>query len=37
MTGLGRGGQQIQSCKKTYLTALGTLIQLASLQVLLLE
>jgi V-type H+-transporting ATPase subunit D len=32
MTGLGRGGQQIQSCKKTYLTALGTLIQLASLQ-----
>ena len=32
MTGLGRGGQQIQKCKDTYQKAIQILIQLASLQ-----
>lgn len=32
LTGLGRGGKQIQNCKKAYAQALETLIELASLQ-----
>eukprot|EP01119_Soliformovum_irregulare_P017698 TRINITY_DN529_c0_g1_i1.p1 TRINITY_DN529_c0_g1~~TRINITY_DN529_c0_g1_i1.p1 ORF type:complete len:299 (+),score=83.54 TRINITY_DN529_c0_g1_i1:110-1006(+) len=32
MTGLAKGGQQIQSCRNTYITALEGLVQLASLQ-----
>ncbi len=32
MTGLGRGGQQVQKCKDTYRRALETLVELASLQ-----
>ena len=32
LTGLGRGGKQIQTCKKTYASALETLVELASLQ-----
>ena len=32
LTGLGRGGQQIQSCKKTYKSAVQMLVELASQQ-----
>ncbi|KAG9293975.1 hypothetical protein G9A89_019313 [Geosiphon pyriformis] len=32
LTGLGRGGQQIQKCKETYIKAVETLVELASLQ-----
>lgn len=32
LTGLGRGGQQLQSCKKSYIHALKLLIELANLQ-----
>ncbi len=32
LTGLGRGGQQIQKCKETYSKAVSILIDLASLQ-----
>ncbi|KAI9637215.1 ATP synthase subunit D-domain-containing protein [Dioszegia hungarica] len=32
MTGLSRGGQQIQKCRDTYVKAVGTLVELASLQ-----
>ncbi|KAI9597625.1 D subunit of V-type ATPase [Syncephalis fuscata] len=32
LTGLGRGGQQIQRCKETYISAVKTLVELASLQ-----
>ncbi|ODV95846.1 hypothetical protein PACTADRAFT_2153 [Pachysolen tannophilus NRRL Y-2460] len=32
MTGLGRGGQQVQKCKNVYTKAVETLIELASLQ-----
>ncbi|RKP26247.1 vacuolar ATP synthase subunit D [Syncephalis pseudoplumigaleata] len=32
LTGLGRGGQQIQRCKETYVSAVKTLVELASLQ-----
>src|SRR3954471_3402947 len=32
LTGLGRGGQQIQRCKETYQKAVETLVELASLQ-----
>lgn len=32
LTGLGRGGQQIQNCRKTYISALELLVQLANLQ-----
>lgn len=32
LTGLGSGGQQIQSCKKAYVSALQLLVQLANLQ-----
>ncbi|RIB12635.1 V-type ATPase D subunit [Gigaspora rosea] len=32
LTGLGRGGQQIQKCKETYVKAVETLVELASLQ-----
>lgn len=31
--GLGRGGQQLQSCRKAYLSAVELLVQLANLQV----
>lgn len=31
-TGLGKGGQQIQSCRKAYLSAIQLLVQLANLQ-----
>jgi V-type H+-transporting ATPase subunit D len=34
LTGLGRGGQQVQKCKDTYQKAVQVLIELASLQVL---
>jgi vacuolar-type H+-ATPase subunit D/Vma8 len=34
LTGLGRGGQQIQKCKDTYQKAVQILVELASLQVL---
>ncbi len=33
LTGLSRGGQQIQKCRETYVKAVGTLVELASLQV----
>ncbi|KAF9983258.1 H(+)-transporting V1 sector ATPase subunit D [Modicella reniformis] len=33
LTGLGRGGQQVQKCKDTYIKAVETLVELASLQV----
>jgi V-type H+-transporting ATPase subunit D len=33
LTGLGRGGQQVQKCKETYIKALDALIDIASLQV----
>lgn len=33
LTGLGRGGQQIQKCKETYAKAVEILVELASLQV----
>ncbi|KAG0259774.1 H(+)-transporting V1 sector ATPase subunit D, partial [Actinomortierella ambigua] len=32
LTGLGRGGQQVQKCKETYTKAVETLVELASLQ-----
>ncbi|KAK9764350.1 H(+)-transporting V1 sector ATPase subunit D [Basidiobolus ranarum] len=32
LTGLGRGGQQVQKCKETYIKAVETLVELASLQ-----
>ena len=32
LTGLGRGGKQVQKCKKAYKEALQTLVELASLQ-----
>ncbi|WVQ71285.1 hypothetical protein IAR50_000811 [Cryptococcus sp. DSM 104548] len=32
LTGLSRGGQQIQKCRETYIKAVGTLVELASLQ-----
>jgi len=33
LTGLGRGGQQVQRCRETYSRAVETLVELASLQV----
>ena len=33
LAGLGRGGQQVQSCKKAYVKAVELLVQLANLQV----
>jgi hypothetical protein len=33
LTGLSRGGQQIQKSRDTYVKAVGTLVELASLQV----
>ena len=33
MTGLGRGGQQVQKARETYVKAVETLVELASLQV----
>ena len=33
LTGLGRGGQQVQKCRETYARAVETLVELASLQV----
>jgi V-type H+-transporting ATPase subunit D len=33
LTGLGRGGQQVNDCRKLYVTALGGIVKLASLQV----
>lgn len=33
LTGLGRGGQQIQRCREVYQKAVETLVELASLQV----
>lgn len=33
MTGLSRGGQQIQKSRETYIKAVDALVQLASLQV----
>ena len=35
LTGLGRGGQQVQKSKETYIKAVETLVELASLQVIL--
>jgi V-type H+-transporting ATPase subunit D len=32
LTGLGKGGQQIQRCRETYARAVETLVELASLQ-----
>lgn len=32
LTGLGRGGQQVQKCRETYAKAVETLVELASLQ-----
>ncbi|KIZ04216.1 V-type H+-transporting ATPase subunit D [Monoraphidium neglectum] len=32
LTGLGKGGQQIQSCRKAYISAIQLLVQLANLQ-----
>lgn len=32
MTGLGKGGQQVQKCRETYTRAVETLVELASLQ-----
>lgn len=34
LTGLGKGGQQVQKCRETYSRAVETLVELASLQVL---
>lgn len=36
LTGLGKGGQQVQRCRETYARAVETLVELASLQVYLL-
>ena len=36
LTGLGKGGQQVQRCRETYARAVETLVELASLQVFLL-
>lgn len=33
LTGLGRGGQQVQKCREVYGKAVETLVELASLQV----
>lgn len=33
LTGLGKGGQQVQRCRETYTRAVETLVELASLQV----
>ena len=33
LTGLGKGGQQVQRCRETYVRAVETLVELASLQV----
>lgn len=33
LTGLSRGGQQVQKARETYIKAVGTLVELASLQV----
>lgn len=33
LTGLGKGGQQVQKCRDTYARAVETLVELASLQV----
>lgn len=33
LTGLGKGGQQVQACRETYAKAVETLVELASLQV----
>lgn len=33
LTGLGRGGQQVQKCREVYAKAVETLVELASLQV----
>jgi V-type H+-transporting ATPase subunit D len=33
LTGLSRGGQQVQKARDTYIKAVGTLVELASLQV----
>ena len=33
MTGLGKGGQQVQRCRETFSRAVETLVELASLQV----
>jgi V-type H+-transporting ATPase subunit D len=33
LTGLGRGGREIQKCRETYVKAVETLVELASLQV----
>ncbi|KAL9586983.1 MAG: hypothetical protein Q9203_003667 [Teloschistes exilis] len=33
LTGLGKGGQQVQKCRETYTRAVETLVELASLQV----
>ncbi|MCJ1449433.1 MAG: H(+)-transporting V1 sector ATPase subunit D [Stictis urceolatum] len=33
LTGLGKGGQQVQRCRETYAKAVETLVELASLQV----
>ena len=33
LTGLGKGGQQVQRCRETYSRAVETLVELASLQV----
>lgn len=33
LTGLGKGGQQVQRCRDTYSRAVETLVELASLQV----
>ena len=35
LTGLGKGGQQVQRCRETYARAVETLVELASLQVIL--
>jgi len=37
LTGLSRGGQQVQKARDTYIKAVGTLVELASLQVSLLR
>lgn len=33
LTGLGRGGREVQKCRETYVKAVETLVELASLQV----
>jgi V-type H+-transporting ATPase subunit D len=33
LTGLGRGGQQVQKCKETFSKAMEALVDIASLQV----